>query len=71
MTEPIEVNKANVEGLQLQPNPGGAVRGRFRMDTGQKFDWTQLNVVLLPVDEHDSEFTVADSFGAPALSGIN
>ena len=33
---PIEVTKANVDGLRLQPDPGGDVRGRFRMDTGQK-----------------------------------
>src|SRR5690242_14213090 len=32
---PIEITKANVDGLRLQPDPGGDVRGRFRMDTGQ------------------------------------
>ena len=69
--EPIEVDKANVDGLRLQPNPGAAVRGKFRMDTGQKFDWTQLNVILLPVDEHDSEVAMAGSSGPPAMSGVN
>jgi protocatechuate 3,4-dioxygenase beta subunit len=71
VVEPIEVSTANVDGLQLHPNPGGNVRGKFRMDTGQSFDWTQLNVVLVPVSENDSGITVAGTFGAPAMSGVN
>jgi protocatechuate 3,4-dioxygenase beta subunit len=71
VVEPIEVSTANVDRLQLQPNPGGAVRGKFRMDTGQRFDWTQLNVVLVPVDDNDSGIIVAGNFGAPAMSGVN
>jgi protocatechuate 3,4-dioxygenase beta subunit len=69
--EPIEVSTANVDRLQLQPNRGGAVLGKFRMDTGQRFDWTQLNVVLVPVDDNDSGVIVAGNFGAPAMSGVN
>lgn len=71
VVEPIEVSTANVDRLQLQRNPGGAVRGKFRMDTGQRFDWTQLNVVLVPVDDNDSGVIVAGNFGAPAMSGVN
>jgi len=71
VVEPIEVSTANVDRLQLQPNPGGAVRGTFRMDTGQKLDWTQLNVVLIPADEDDSGFIVRGSDGAPAMSGVS
>jgi hypothetical protein len=71
LVEPIEVTNANVDGLRLQPNPGGAVRGKVRMDNGQKFDWTQLNVALVPVDEHDSEVAVAGSFGLPAMSAVS
>lgn len=41
------------------------------MDTGQKFDWTQLSVVLIPVDEHGSEFAVTNSGGPPAVSSVN
>lgn len=69
VVEPIEVSTANVDRLQLQPNPGGAVRGTFRMDTGQKFDWTQLNVILIPANVDDSGFIVED--GGPAMSGVN
>jgi len=71
VVEPIEVSTANVDRLQLQPNPGGTVRGTFRMDTGQKLDWTQLNVVLLPADENDSGFIGGGSAGAPAMSGVS
>jgi hypothetical protein len=63
--EPIEVSTANVDRLQLQPNPGGAVRRKFRMDTGQRFDWTQLNVVLVPVDDNDSRVIVARQHRRP------
>ena len=69
MVAPIEVSTANVDRLQLQPNSGGAVRGKFRMDTGQRFDWTQLNVVLLPVDENDFGVAVEGTSGGPAMSG--
>jgi len=71
VVEPIEVGTANVERLQLQPNPGGDVRGKFRMDTGQRFDWTQLNVVLFPADQSDLGVTVGGTFGTPAMSGVN
>lgn len=71
VVEPIEVSTANLDRLQLQPNPGGAVRGKFRMDTGQRFDWTQLNVVLVPVDDNGSGVIVAGNFGAPAMSAVN
>lgn len=71
VVEPIEVSTANVDALRLQPNPGGAVRGKFRMDTGQTLDWTQLNVVLLPVDENDIGGAVAGASGGLAMAGVN
>ena len=71
VVEPIEVSTADVDRLQVQPNPGGAVLGRFRMDTGQKFDWTQLTVMLLPVEENDMGITIAGTSGGPAMSGVN
>jgi len=69
--EPIEVSTTNVDGLQLQPNPGGDVRGMFRMDTGQRIDWTQLTVFLLPVEGNDIEVTMEGTAGGPAMSGVN
>ncbi len=69
--EPIEVTRADVEGLRLQPNQGGAVRGRFRMDTGEKFDWTQLNIALFPVDELGFQVVMSGLSGLPAMSSVN
>jgi protocatechuate 3,4-dioxygenase beta subunit len=71
VAEPIEVTKANVDGLQLQPNLGGDVRGKFRMDTGQKFDWTQLHVFLAPLDERESGIAFSGSFELPGFAGVN
>jgi hypothetical protein len=65
VAEPIEVTKSNVDGLRLQPNLGGDVRGKVRMDTGQKFDWTQLHVFLAPLDERDSGTAFSGSFELP------
>ena len=53
--QPIEVSNAPVEGLRLQPETAGQVRGKFRLDAGQKFDWTQLTVTLLPVQKTAEE----------------
>jgi protocatechuate 3,4-dioxygenase beta subunit len=58
----IEVGKTDVEGVQLHLDPGGQVHGKFRLDTGEKFDWTQLNVHLLPVVENET-----DAFGGAAI----
>ena len=71
VVEPIEVSTANVEGLQLQTNPGGTVRGKFRMDKGQSFDWTQLSVMLLPVNKNDAGFVMSGTSEGPAMSGVN
>lgn len=51
LTPPIEVEKSDVEGVQLQPEAAGLIHGRFRMDTGEKFDWSQLILNLLPIGE--------------------
>jgi hypothetical protein len=51
----IEVDNADVEGLQLHDEPGGQIRGTFRLDTGEKIDWTQLTVGLMPIVEGASK----------------
>lgn len=71
LSEPIEVSNQNLEGLRLQPSPAGDVRGQFRMDTHQKFDWTQLTVMLLPQELNESGFVMARSFSPPTMSGVN
>jgi protocatechuate 3,4-dioxygenase beta subunit len=67
----IEVSNANVEGLRLQPEVGGQVRGKFRLDTGQKFDWTQLSVTLIPVEEQGAELVLGGAMGLPTGSSVN
>jgi protocatechuate 3,4-dioxygenase beta subunit len=64
----IEVDKTDVEGVQLQAEPGGQIRGMFRLDTGEKFDWTQLSVSLLPIEDNASE-TSSGLIMAMAYSG--
>jgi protocatechuate 3,4-dioxygenase beta subunit len=70
MGKPIEVSSAHVEGLRLQPEVAGQVGGKFRLDTDQKFDWTQLNVSLFPVEEHGAEFAYEGAMGFPATSSV-
>jgi 5-hydroxyisourate hydrolase-like protein (transthyretin family) len=43
----VEVNEANVEGVNLQPEPLAQIHGKFRMDNGQTIDWTQLGAQLI------------------------
>lgn len=71
MGQPIEVSNAHVEGLRLQPEAAGQVRGKFHLDREQKFDWTQLNVSLFAVEEYGSEFAYEGAMGFPATSSVN
>jgi protocatechuate 3,4-dioxygenase beta subunit len=64
----IEVDKNDVEGVQLQAEPGGQIRGMFRLDTGEKFDWTQLRVSLLPIEEDASEMLSGMAVAATTYS---
>jgi hypothetical protein len=51
----IDVRGADVDGVQLSPEPPTQIRGRFRLDTnGQDPDWTQLNIVIDPDDRGNS-----------------
>lgn len=72
LNPPIEVDKADVEGVQLQPEPGGQIHGKFRLDSTGKFDWAQLNVSLLPIEESGAETSMAiEGTGAAMYSGRN
>ena len=50
----VEVRDADVDGLQLSPEPPSEIHGRFRMDTdnNQTPNWSQLNIQIDP-DERD------------------
>ena len=69
----IEVDEANVEGVLLRPEPVGRIHGKFRMDNGQKIDWTQFGATLIPTTgEQLQQVTKITSLGpAPDLSGVN
>jgi protocatechuate 3,4-dioxygenase beta subunit len=67
----IEVSGGHVEGLRLQPEVGGQVRGKFRLDAGQRFDWTQLTVVLITAEEHGAEVLWEGGLGIPTISSVN
>ncbi len=56
-SQTIEVRDADVDGLQLSPEPPSQIRGRFRMDTsnGQTPDWTQLNIQIDPDERENSD----------------
>ncbi len=69
--QPIEVSNAHVEGLRLQPEAGGQVRGKFSLDTGQKFDWTQLSVTLVSVEERGAELVGERAMDLPTSSNVN
>jgi Carboxypeptidase regulatory-like domain len=55
-SQTVDVRDADIDGLQLSPEPPSQIRGRFRMDAtdNQSPDWTQLNVQIDP-DDHDSQ----------------
>jgi protocatechuate 3,4-dioxygenase beta subunit len=71
LTPSIGVDKDNVEGVQLRAEPGGRIHGTFRLDTGGKFDWTELIVNLLPIAENPSEPLSGNAIGVTAYSGAN
>ena len=56
----IEVRGADVDGVQLSPEPPSQIRGRFRMDAnnGQTPDWTQLNIQMDPDNRDSSDVPV-------------
>ncbi len=57
---PIEVNGADVIGLELQVEAsGGDVSGKFHLDGTDKINWSELTVMLMPMvrgqDESEEE----------------
>jgi protocatechuate 3,4-dioxygenase beta subunit len=65
---PLVITNANLDGLHLVPEPGGRVRGRFRMDKPSKMDWTQLGAILTGTDS--SEFTGGNFAGRPSITRV-
>jgi len=42
----VQVASADVDGLRISPLANGQIRGGFRMDNGEKVDWSQFDVGL-------------------------
>jgi len=61
----LQVTSANVDGLRLVPQPGGAIHGRLRMETGgiARVDLSQTFLLLRFADGDD------DSLGGFAMQG--
>ena len=68
----VEVNEANVEGANLQPEPLGQIHGKFRMDNGQTMDWTNLGAQLISATGEDLQQVSGITASVPPdLSGAN
>jgi len=70
----LQITSANVDGLQLAPQAGGSIRGRFRMETASvaRPDLSQMFLLLRSVDGDDDALgavTVGD--GSPTLAHVN
>jgi protocatechuate 3,4-dioxygenase beta subunit len=50
----VEVTNTDVDRLRVVPAPSGQVHGQFRMDSGQKVDWSQTAVDLDSDEDSDS-----------------
>jgi sarcosine oxidase gamma subunit len=70
----LQVAAANVEGLQLAPQAGGSIRGRFRMEAASvsKPDPSQMFLLLRSADgDDDAVGAVTVGEGSPALAHVN
>jgi hypothetical protein len=50
----VEITNTDVDGLRVAPVPNSQVHGQFRMESGQKIDWSQTIVDLDSDEDSDS-----------------
>jgi hypothetical protein len=70
----LQMTSANVEGLQLAPQAGGAIRGRLRMEAASaaRPDPSQMFLMLRSDDGDDDMLgAVAVGDGSPTLAHVN
>jgi hypothetical protein len=70
----LQVTSANVEGLQLAPQAGGSIRGRFRMEAASvsKPDPSQMFLLLRSADgDDDAVGAVTVGEGSSTLAHVN
>jgi hypothetical protein len=69
----LQVTSTNVEGLQLSPQTGGAIRGRLRMETNSpaRLDPGQMFLLLHSADSDDTLGTFALEAASSPLAHVN
>jgi len=67
---PIVVEGADVTGLDLVPETGGTVKGKFRTEDDAQVDWTQVGVRLEAVAEPGTAGSGAGVEGMPQADGV-
>jgi hypothetical protein len=70
----LQVTSANVDGLQLAPQAGGSIRGRFRMEAASvsKPDASQMFLLLRSADgDDDAVGAITVGEGSPTLAHVN
>jgi len=66
----IEVTNEDIRDLHLPVDQGASVRGRFRVDTGEQFDWTQLTVMLANSDGGPGLLVPSNGSEPPTFSTV-
>jgi hypothetical protein len=66
----IEVTGEDIRDIHLQVDQGASVRGRFRTESGEPFDWTQLTVVLAGGDEDSGLLMPSNGSAPPTFSTV-
>ena len=66
----IEVTSEDIRDIHIQVDQGASVRGRFRTETGQPFDWTQLTVMLVGTDENSALLLPSNGTEPPTFSTV-
>lgn len=66
----IEVTSEDIRDIHLQVDQGASVRGRFRTESGEPFDWMQLTVVLASSDEHSGLLMPSNGSAPPTFSTV-
>jgi len=66
----VEVTNEDIRDMHLQVDQGASVRGRFRVETGEQFDWTQLTVMLAGSDGYSGFFVPSNGSEPPTFSTV-
>jgi protocatechuate 3,4-dioxygenase beta subunit len=71
ISTPIDVDGADVVGLQLQADAPSDVSGRFRAENDEKLNWTELYVSLRPIGSFDDMVTEFEQMAATSPAKVH